>query len=87
MLTLDYTAPGAPAADEVVAPSRAEKFVPAVSVLGLDRPPHAPAARRASMIGASTSSRRMSSHFSPDQPLKLPSTAAGKLEASGRQLS
>jgi uncharacterized protein (TIGR01370 family) len=42
VLTLDYTAPGAPAAQEVVAAARAEGFVPAVSVLALDRAPHAP---------------------------------------------
>jgi cysteinyl-tRNA synthetase len=44
VLTLDYTEPGAAAADEVVARSRAEGFLPAVSVLALDRAPHAPLA-------------------------------------------
>jgi cysteinyl-tRNA synthetase len=43
VLTLDYTEPGDPAAEAIVAFSRAEGFVPAVSVLALDRAPHAPA--------------------------------------------
>jgi cysteinyl-tRNA synthetase, unknown class len=43
VLTLDYTEPGDPAAGAIVACSRAEGFVPAVSVLALDRAPHAPA--------------------------------------------
>jgi uncharacterized protein (TIGR01370 family) len=42
VLTLDYTQPGDPRAEEIVARSRAEGFVPAVSVLALDRAPHAP---------------------------------------------
>jgi uncharacterized protein (TIGR01370 family) len=41
VLTLDYTAVGSEAAGEVVARSLAEGFIPAVSVLQLDRPPHA----------------------------------------------
>jgi uncharacterized protein (TIGR01370 family) len=41
VLTLDYTEPGDPAAELVVQRSRAEGFVPAVSVLALDRAPHA----------------------------------------------
>lgn len=41
VLTLDYTEPGHPAAAVVVQRSRAEGFVPAVSVLALDRAPHA----------------------------------------------
>ena len=43
VLTLDYTDPGAPAAEETVARSLREGFRPAVSVLNLDRLPHAPA--------------------------------------------
>jgi uncharacterized protein (TIGR01370 family) len=46
VLTLDYTEPGCACADEVVARSRAEGFVPAVSVLDLDRPPHTPTTDR-----------------------------------------
>jgi uncharacterized protein (TIGR01370 family) len=42
VLTLDYTEPGDPAAAAIVRRSRAEGFVPAVSVLALDRAPHAP---------------------------------------------
>ena len=42
VLTLDYTDPGSPAAAETVARSRSEGFWPAVSVLDLDRFPHAP---------------------------------------------
>lgn len=42
VLTLDYTEPGAAGAEAAVLRARAEGFVPAVSVLGLDRPPHAP---------------------------------------------
>lgn len=42
VLTLDYTEPGHAAAGEIVACARAEGFVPAVSVLALDRAPHAP---------------------------------------------
>jgi uncharacterized protein (TIGR01370 family) len=42
VLTLDYTEPGDLEAEEVVRRSRAEGFVPAVSVLALDRAPHAP---------------------------------------------
>jgi uncharacterized protein (TIGR01370 family) len=45
VLTLDYTPAGAEAAAEVVARSVAEGFIPAVSVLELDRPPHAGASR------------------------------------------
>jgi uncharacterized protein (TIGR01370 family) len=45
VLTLDYTAAGADAAAQVVAKSLAEGFVPAVSVLQLDRPPHAGASQ------------------------------------------
>jgi endo-alpha-1,4-polygalactosaminidase (GH114 family) len=45
VFTLDYAPPGSPAADEVVDRSRAEGFVPAVSVRALDRPPHAPSPR------------------------------------------
>jgi uncharacterized protein (TIGR01370 family) len=41
VLTLDYTPVVSDAAGEVVARSLAEGFVPAVSVLELDRPPHA----------------------------------------------
>ena len=39
------------------------------------------------MIGPSVARSRMSSHFSPGQPLDLPSTEAGKSPASGRQFS
>lgn len=42
VFTLDYTEPDAIAADEVAARSREEGFVPAISVLALDRLPHAP---------------------------------------------
>jgi len=42
VLTLDYTEPGHPEAEAIVQRSRAEGFVPAVSVLALDRAPHAP---------------------------------------------
>jgi len=42
VFTLDYTEPDATAADEVAARSREEGFVPAISVLALDRLPHAP---------------------------------------------
>jgi uncharacterized protein (TIGR01370 family) len=42
VLTLDYTEPGRPEAEAIVQRSRAEGFVPAVSVLALDRAPHAP---------------------------------------------
>lgn len=42
VLTLDYTEPGDPQADAIVRAARAEGFVPAVSVLALDRAPHAP---------------------------------------------
>jgi uncharacterized protein (TIGR01370 family) len=41
VLTLDYTEPGHPEAAAVVRRSRAAGFVPAVSVLALDRAPHA----------------------------------------------
>jgi uncharacterized protein (TIGR01370 family) len=43
VLTLDYATPRSDTAREAVARSRAEGFLPAVSVLELDRPPHAPA--------------------------------------------
>ena len=43
VLTLDYTEPGDPEAEAIVERSQAEGFVPAVSVLALDRAPHAPA--------------------------------------------
>jgi uncharacterized protein (TIGR01370 family) len=43
VLTLDYASPRSSIAREAVARSRAEGFLPAVSVLELDRPPHAPA--------------------------------------------
>lgn len=43
VLTLDYAEPGHPEAEAIVARARAEGFVPAVSVLALDRAPHAPA--------------------------------------------
>jgi uncharacterized protein (TIGR01370 family) len=43
VLTLDYAPPRSPTAGNAVARSRAEGFLPAVSVLELDRPPHAPA--------------------------------------------
>lgn len=46
VLTLDYTQPGDPQAEEIVRRARAEGFVPAVSVLALDRAPHAPAGPR-----------------------------------------
>lgn len=46
IFTLDYTAPGAPSAGRIVRRSLREGFRPAVSVLRLDRPPHAGAARR-----------------------------------------
>jgi uncharacterized protein (TIGR01370 family) len=42
VLTLDYTPAGEDVADEIVERSRREGFLPAVSVLALDRPPHAP---------------------------------------------
>lgn len=42
VFTVDYTEPGSPAAEEVVARSRAEGFRPTVTVLDLDRVPHAP---------------------------------------------
>jgi uncharacterized protein (TIGR01370 family) len=42
VLTLDYTEPGDPEAGAIVRRSRAAGFVPAVSVLALDRAPHAP---------------------------------------------
>jgi len=42
VFTLDYTPPGHQAADDVVDKARALGFVPAVSVLELDQPPHAP---------------------------------------------
>jgi cysteinyl-tRNA synthetase len=45
VLTLDYTPVGSDAAGDVVARSLAEGFIPAVSVLQLDRPPHAGASR------------------------------------------
>lgn len=41
VFTLDYTEPGAPEARRIVRRSRREGFRPAVSVLHLDRPPHA----------------------------------------------
>ena len=41
VLTLDYTEPGDPAAQDIARRSRAEGFVPAVSVIELDRAPHA----------------------------------------------
>jgi uncharacterized protein (TIGR01370 family) len=44
VLTLDYTEPGDPEAGAIVRRSRAAGFVPAVSVLALDRAPHAPGA-------------------------------------------
>jgi uncharacterized protein (TIGR01370 family) len=44
VFTLDYAPPGSQAAGEVVRKSLAEGFVPAVSVLELDQPPHAPSA-------------------------------------------
>jgi len=47
VLTLDYTDPGSPAAAETVARSLGEGFCPAVSVLDLDRLPHAPTPDRA----------------------------------------
>lgn len=47
VLTLDYTEPGSPAAAETVARSLSEGFCPAVSVLDLDRLPHATARDRA----------------------------------------
>lgn len=43
VFTLDYTEPGSSAAPEVVRRSVAEGFRPAVSVIDLDAPPHAPA--------------------------------------------
>jgi uncharacterized protein (TIGR01370 family) len=43
VLTLDYATPRSGTARDAVARSRAEGFLPAVSVLELDRPPHAPA--------------------------------------------
>jgi uncharacterized protein (TIGR01370 family) len=46
VLTLDYTEPGDPAAAAIVRRSRAEGFVPAVSVLALDRAPHSPVSER-----------------------------------------
>jgi endo-alpha-1,4-polygalactosaminidase (GH114 family) len=46
VLTLDYTEHDAPEAELVAARSRAEGFVPAVSLLALDRAPHGPAATR-----------------------------------------
>jgi uncharacterized protein (TIGR01370 family) len=42
VFTLDYTDAGDPEADAIVRRARAEGFVPAVSVLALDRAPHAP---------------------------------------------
>jgi cysteinyl-tRNA synthetase len=45
VLTLDYTPARSDAAGDVVARSLAEGFIPAVSVLELDRPPHAGATR------------------------------------------
>lgn len=47
VLTLDYTEPGSPEADEIVARSLCEGFCPAVSVLDLDRLPHAPGPNQA----------------------------------------
>jgi uncharacterized protein (TIGR01370 family) len=46
VLTLDYTEPGDPAAAAIVRRSLAEGFVPAVSVLALDRAPHSPVSER-----------------------------------------
>jgi uncharacterized protein (TIGR01370 family) len=51
VLTLDYTEPGDPAAAAIVRRSRAEGFVPAVSVLALDRAPHSPARERVDVLG------------------------------------
>jgi cysteinyl-tRNA synthetase len=47
VFTLDYTEPGSPAAGETVTRSLGEGFCPAVSVLDLDRLPHAPPRDRA----------------------------------------
>lgn len=41
VFTLDYTEPGSTAAQDVIARALAEGFRPAVSVLDLNRPPHA----------------------------------------------
>jgi uncharacterized protein (TIGR01370 family) len=51
VLTLDYSEPGDPAAAEIVRRSRAEGFVPAVSVLALDRAPHSPTRERVEAAG------------------------------------